>query len=362
MKYKINYILIYSFSIFIMTCTKSTQPIINSTGPDTTSHDFIWQTYEFGGVNGSSYFKDVAIIAPDDIWAVGEIHTKDTDHWNADSTRWLQPYNAAHWDGNKWELKRIYFNLCPNGTYLSSYPIEAVFSTNKNNIWFTEGGSIVYWDGSRYKRDCSVNGILTGGIRKIWGISNKDLYVVGTNGLIAHYDGQEWTRIESGTDLPIQDIWGDQGQIIAIASSHHYPERKVLEIENQTVKALAASGLYYVLGGVWFIKNRKYFIVGDGIFEKHFLNDLKWYRYPLNQIACCYSGAIRGSGISDIVIVGDFSDISHFNGSSWKEYKNLYNNQDQLVSVDIKENLIAAAGNRYINGINDKGLIIIGRR
>jgi len=60
--------------------------------------------------------------------------------------------------------------------------------------------------------------------------------------------------------------------------------------------------------------------------------------------------------------VGDFSDISHFNGYSWKEYKNLYNSQEQLLRVAIKENLVVADGNKYINGINDKGIIIIGRR
>ena len=46
-------------------------------------------------------------------------------------------------------------------------------------------------------------------MNKIWGSSSNDLYVVGNNGKIAHYNGTSWQRIESGTTLNINDIWGD---------------------------------------------------------------------------------------------------------------------------------------------------------
>ncbi|NOX65840.1 MAG: hypothetical protein GXO85_08580 [Chlorobi bacterium] len=73
---------------------------------DTTSHNFAWETYTFGGVNGSSYLKDVAIINENNIWAVGEIHTEETDQFDSNGV-WVKPYNAIHWDGSTWELKRI---------------------------------------------------------------------------------------------------------------------------------------------------------------------------------------------------------------------------------------------------------------
>ena len=78
--------------------------VIISTLP-TTSSNFTWKTYTFGNFQyGSSDFNDVAIINENDIWAVGEIHTADdTDS----SGHYVGPYNAVHWDGQKWELKRI---------------------------------------------------------------------------------------------------------------------------------------------------------------------------------------------------------------------------------------------------------------
>ena len=57
---------------------------------NTTSHNFTWQTFTFGGIGGSSVLNDVAIIDENNIWAVGAIY--------ADTTG--QAYNAVHWNGS----------------------------------------------------------------------------------------------------------------------------------------------------------------------------------------------------------------------------------------------------------------------
>ena len=46
---------------------------------DTTSSNFIWQTYAFGSATaGSSYLNDVAIINDTDIIAVGAVYLTDS--------------------------------------------------------------------------------------------------------------------------------------------------------------------------------------------------------------------------------------------------------------------------------------------
>jgi hypothetical protein len=44
---------------------------LNITTMDTTSHNFSWQTFTFGGQAGSCVLYDVAIINENNIWAVG---------------------------------------------------------------------------------------------------------------------------------------------------------------------------------------------------------------------------------------------------------------------------------------------------
>ena len=83
---------------------------------DTTSHNFTFETFTFGGTAGSSILYDVAIINENDIWAVGEIYIADT------SINGYTTYNAVHWDGNQWELKRIMFYTFCGQQSKDSYP------------------------------------------------------------------------------------------------------------------------------------------------------------------------------------------------------------------------------------------------
>src|SRR3990172_5494091 len=95
---------------------------------DTTSHNFTWQTFTFGGQAGSSTLYDVAIINENDIWAVGEIYMNDSKGQPDPNA-----YNAVHWDGSKWELKRIKTNACGGVVYP---PIKAIFFFSSNYILF----------------------------------------------------------------------------------------------------------------------------------------------------------------------------------------------------------------------------------
>ena len=68
---------------------------------DTTSHDFTWQTFTFGGDGGSSTLYDVAIVDKNNIWAVGEINIADT------SINGYTMYCYVKWNGIDWEYGRL---------------------------------------------------------------------------------------------------------------------------------------------------------------------------------------------------------------------------------------------------------------
>jgi hypothetical protein len=42
----------------------------------------------------------------------------------------------------------------------------------------------------------------------VWGFNQDDIYVVGFNGTILHYDGSQWTKMESGTTADLTGVWG----------------------------------------------------------------------------------------------------------------------------------------------------------
>jgi hypothetical protein len=100
---KINGLIIFLMFLLTVSCKKDPPvvppPIVQI---DTTSHVINWTIDEIGEYG--SILRDVAIIDENNIWAVGEIYLKDT-LGNPDP----KAYNAVHWDGSKWQLKRIFF-------------------------------------------------------------------------------------------------------------------------------------------------------------------------------------------------------------------------------------------------------------
>jgi len=74
-------------------------------------------------------------------------------------------YNAIHWDGAKWELKRIYYyGACSAVEYPT---LKSIWAFSENDIVVTNGGSIGWFDGSTVNLDCGINPLLTGAITKI---------------------------------------------------------------------------------------------------------------------------------------------------------------------------------------------------
>ncbi|MFH1681575.1 MAG: hypothetical protein ABIH26_13160 [Candidatus Eisenbacteria bacterium] len=66
-------------------------------------------------------------------------------------------------------------------------------------------GEIVHWDGEDWSRmESGVDGFLNG----VWGLSGSDVFAVGDFGTILHFDGSGWARQESGTFVNLYDVWG----------------------------------------------------------------------------------------------------------------------------------------------------------
>ena len=48
----------------------------------------------------------------------------------------------------------------------------------------------------------------TASLDAVWGTSSSDVYAVGWEGTILHYDGTEWSAMPSGTTAHLHDVWG----------------------------------------------------------------------------------------------------------------------------------------------------------
>lgn len=336
----------YKFKSFIQSINQSSNEL-SVTTMDTTSHNFTFETFTFGGTAGSSVLYDVAILNENDIWAVGEINVADT------SINGYTTYNAVHWDGNEWELKRVKTKACGGVEYP---PIKAIFAFSADDILFAHiDGSITHYNGIEFTNDCSLITQLNGSANKIWGISKSNYYVVSGNGFIAHYNSTNWQRIESGTTTDINDVWGivdkDGLEKIYCAVSFVFQtgDQKILTIKNNNVDSL-----YWNIGrrvhSVWTYSKNYVYAAGGGIFENR-----KGYWNEITQVPLYYSRNIRGDGTNNIFDCGDYGLFAHFNGSTWKTYDELYI-QGIYFSVAVKNNMVITVGLEGNRAIIVKGL------
>lgn len=309
---------------------------LSVTTMDITSHDFTFETFTIGGNAGSCILYDVAIINENDIWAVGEINIADT------SINGYTTYNAVHWDGTEWELKRIKTNSCGGVEYP---PIKAISAFSSDDILFAHiDGSITHYNGIEFINDCSLITQLNGSANKIWGRASNDFYVVSGNGFIAHYNGTIWQRIESGTNTDINDVWGivdqaTEAQTIYCAVSFVFQtgDKKILTIQNNKVDSLSWNTGRRI-HSVWTSSNSYLYTAGGGIFENK-----RGFWNEITQVPLYYSRNIRGSGINNIFVCGDFGLFAHFNGSTWKTYNELYI-EGIYFSVAVKGNIVITVG------------------
>ncbi len=327
---------------------------------DSTSNNFTWQTFTFGGTAGGSMLGDVAIINDTDIWAVGEIAVKDS------SVNGYSVYNAVHWDGQGWSVEKIPYVYQGQPLY---HPIECVFALNTNDVWFG-GNGLEHWDGSQFANEEAVNPFWSGHLmKKIWAGSDNNIYIVGDQGTTVSYFAGMWHGIQSGTTLDIQDIWGvsnsttGQSEILAVACDEFKNDGlSVLQLSGTQATMVRTSGLPTTnLVGIWSPNRREWYICGASLFHSRSLNS-PWQQ--VNGLPSIYMEAIRGNGPNDIFVVGDFGLVLHWNGEFWHDFtgNELPYIQGSYLAVAVKGNIVVAVG--YLGGQvgNQPAVALIGKR
>jgi len=165
-------------------------------------------------------------------------------------------------------------------------------------------------------------------LKSVWTSSGSDVFAVGYNGIILHYDGNTWKLMESGTKIWFSSVWGSSATDVFAAGSAAVvvPESSCQNIINPN------GGIYHYDGsnwtpmagapsnagwGLWGSSATDVFAVGGGIYH---YNGIDW--------TCMETGIgkvfwdVWGSSATDVFAVGSDSlsggsIILHYNGTTW---------------------------------------------
>jgi hypothetical protein len=330
---------------------------------DTTSHNFTWQTFTFGDI-GNSVLFDVAVIPENNIWCVGEIRIADN------SPIGYTRYSYVKWNGDEWELGKLkYFPLGSIGDSITTTGLS-VFAFNDDDVWIS-GGAVFHWNGSIWKVYYNTG---ADGSNKIWGTNSNNLYFVGRNGNIIHYNGSQWTKIESWTNVDLKDVWGSpDGKVVWVSGRVDLSKSVLIKIVDGQANIVFEDHYPWqikkgrISGGILSIwtNSTNFLYVTTPITVYRCLSNTDGEGreiYPYDDYLNGGTVKIRGTATNDIVTSGSNSSILHYNGLGWKRYEELNDEQTYLWSSDKKENITVSVGDRLENIFYYKAIIIVGKK
>lgn len=337
---------------------------------DTTSHEINWEIHYFGDY-GSNVLYDIAIINENNIWAVGEINLFDSL-----GQQQSEQYGLVRWDGNEWKVIKlsVLYNLGVQFVY-SLLP-QAIKAFGPDDIWFANG-SVYHWDGDTIttyyvnKFPGNPNPVWTKDrqrARTLGGTSSSNLYASGEEGTLAYFDGVKWKNVEANTNYQGNDIFVDtdvktgETNIYGLFSEFTpVADSKLFRLTKNNAEQISMPGINTIVTKILGSRNKKYYAVGLGIFVKRIIDDTTMWKNIQPGLTQYATTEMFGSSPNNVFIAGSFGELLHFNGYTWKSFRQhpVLQGITSISSIEVKHKTIVAVG-YYQSGA--KAFVLVGKQ
>lgn len=140
------------------------------------------------------------------VWVAptGEVFAVGSDHRNGGSRGLVVQGNAKGWAESVFE---------DGGTWID---LRGVWGTSANNVYavgqYASGGIVFHYDGTAWRRVELWRDLGTGPViytlNDISGTSAGDVWAVGDESTILHFDGTRWNLVQSPIRIYARSVWG----------------------------------------------------------------------------------------------------------------------------------------------------------
>ncbi|MCH7878574.1 MAG: thrombospondin type 3 repeat-containing protein [candidate division Zixibacteria bacterium] len=167
-------------------------------------------------------------------------------------------------------------------------------------------GAIVHYNGMNWSAMASGT---TENLEGVGGSAAGDVFALGDAGVILHYDGANWSSMASPTGLDLHEVWANSASdVFAVGDSGtilHY---------NGAVWSEMNSGTSVGLHDVWGSAGNDVFVVGCGGAIFHY-DGILWSEMATPSPRTLF--AVWGNSANDIFAGNVFGGILHYDGASW---------------------------------------------
>lgn len=216
-------------------------------------------------------------------------------------------------DGGAQTLRKSPLPAPPPGVIFQSLQARGlhIWGSKPGDIWSVGlQGAVGHWNGSGFS---PVESGVKEHLQSIWGSGPTDIWVVG-NTQSAHWDGKRFSPVPSAAGYFLNDVWGAApGDVWAVGS-----DAVVLHLVKGTfVRARLPEAVdpHCRLTGVWGSSARDVWVVGTEGTVLHW-DGAQWKIVTAG--VSINLNAIWGSGAEDIWMVGESRSILHWNGKGFQ--------------------------------------------
>ncbi|MFN8463996.1 MAG: CARDB domain-containing protein [Caldilineaceae bacterium] len=197
----------------------------------------------------------------------------------------------------------IWQNPLPQGNRLAG-----VGGTDASNVWAVgDNGTIIHWDGSAWSVHHSGTNVP---LTAVWGTAANNMWAVGYNGTIIHWDGSTWSAQNSNTTASFTAIWGSSADDIWAVGAG--------TIDRWNGSSWTVQEYYpttYV-AGIWGSDANHVWAVGNGGIIYRW-DGSAWSTQAIGTTALLNS--VWGTDVNNVWAVGESGTILKWNGSAWNQ-------------------------------------------
>jgi len=221
-----------------------------------------------------------------------------------------------HFDGAAW-------SMIPE---LEWHGTLDVYGFGARDVWAVgQDGNILHYDGtawSGFRYDgASVYpqglGVWTNPARNlylwgVWGAAANDLFVAGDDGTVLHWNGATWSRMNTGTTVGLRRVWGTSGRDVYVSG-----EGGTLLHYDGTAWSRVAVPTDQDLTRVWGSSAGDVYVGGANATLLHF-DGFAWSAVALPIEPTATVNAVWGTSSDNVYVAGSAGLLLRWDGAAWR--------------------------------------------
>ncbi len=242
-----------------------------------------------GSSSGWSQIHDgPAITTPARVWAFAPDNV-----WVLDGSPTVQRF-----DGSTWTALQT----------PAMSGLGCIFALSATDVWLCDDTEVLHYNGTTFTPSDVMTPTGLSGLDAIWADTSSDVFVVGSDAVVAHYDGVKWTRTAVGSSS-YSSIWGSGPKDIYVLGTFelaHFDGTKWSKVALDNVGD----------GQVWGTSATDVWAMVGTTQVSHF-DGMRWSTTDLSIVG--EPAAVWGATSDDVWASGSAGSIAHWDGKGWKE-------------------------------------------